>query len=44
MEHNDLGINIPTIDGFGELLVRCSELIHGFRGSLRDESMEMICR
>ena len=36
-EHS-IAIDIPSKDGLRELLVRRSELIHGFRGSLRDES------
>ena len=36
-EHS-IAADIPSEDGLRELLVRCSELIHGLSGSLRDES------
>ena len=32
-EHS-IAVDIPSKNGFRELLVRCSELVHGFRGSL----------
>ena len=32
-EHS-IAVDIPSEDGLRELLVRCSELIHGFCGSL----------
>jgi len=35
-EHS-ITVDIPSEDGLRELLVRCSELIHGFCGSLGDE-------
>ena len=35
---HSIAVDIPPENGLRELLIRCSELIHGFRGSLRDES------
>ena len=43
-DEHSIAVHIPPKDGLGELFVRCSELIHGFCGSLRDESTFHLCQ
>ena len=43
-DEHSIAVDIPSKNGLRELLVRCSELIHGFCGSLRDEASFHLCQ